>query len=387
MPNRETAVRAMAQAGVAAWQELIEQDLSWLGTAPNGSVAAYRQPFAPNPPSTPVLSEILQKYLKYREGALATEVRNDHYAVIRDFCGVRGDRQISSYDKNDVRQFKEVLLALPANWTKLKPLRGLSITDAAKKADELGFEKMKPQTIERRRGILRSVFQFAADNYEGVRNPFEGGGTWKSRTTAGANQRDAFTGDELRTLLSSDLPKELYWLTWLALYTGARLNELCQLSSSNVRNASGVPFIYFDPSMKLKTKKRGGSSVRSVPLHHKLIELGFLAYAAEQMGPLFPSLRERSDTGRLSHAPSRAFARHLKRLDLKRPELSFHSLRHTFVAELKRRAPTEIENRERLLGHTIKGVAGSYGATYASEAQDIELLKHRAEVVARLTFE
>jgi integrase len=77
----------------------------------------------------------------------------------------------------------------------------------------------------------------------------------------------------------------------------------------------------------------------------------------------------------------------LKRVGLKRPKLGFHSLRHTFAAELKRRAPTEMENRERLLGHTLKGVAGSYGSTFESEAHDMFMLEHRAKIVALLSFD
>jgi integrase len=122
-----------------------------------------------------------------------------------------------------------------------------------------------------------------------------------------------------------------------------------------------------------------------VPLHHKLLELGFLDYVGGKEGLLFPGLVQHS-SGRFSDAPSKAFRRHLEKIGVKRPKLSFHSLRHTFIAAMKRTVPAEFETRERLVGHAVAGVAGRYGCDYEDEALDMVLLSRRAEVVERLPF-
>jgi integrase len=90
-------------------------------------------------------------------------------------------------------------------------------------------------------------------------------------------------------------------------------------------------------------------------------------------------------SGRFSDAPSKAFSRHLRKIGVKRPRLSFHSLRHTFSAALKRLS-AEWEARQRLLGHAVAGVAGRYGDSYEAEAFDMQLLHMRAELIERLEF-
>ena len=194
-------------------------------------------------------------------------------------------------------------------------------------------------------------------------------------------QRDPFTQAELSKLLASNIPGHLNWLTWLGLYTGARLNELAQLTTKHIHKHGNTHYIQFAADMRLKSL----SCIRSVPIHKKLIEIGFLDYVSKQTGPLFPGITQHS-SGRFSHALSKAFGRHLQLIGIKRRKLSFHSLRHTFADRFKVDAPSEVETREQLLGHAVSGVAGRYGGDYLSEASDMRLLAHRARVLQKLKF-
>ena len=112
--------------------------------------------------------------------------------------------------------------------------------------------------------------------------------------------------------------------------------------------------------------------MRAVPLHSELIRRGFLEHVEGCADLLFPDIPKHK-TGRYSDAPSKAFSYHLKLIKLKRPKLSFHSLRHTFAATFSRHAPRDSETRERILGHTIPGVAGRYGGSYDAEANGMAL--------------
>jgi integrase len=159
------------------------------------------------------------------------------------------------------------------------------------------------------------------------------------------------------------------------------LNELAQLTDQHIREHDDVSYICFDESMRLKTP----ACVRSIPVHGKLIELGFLDYVASRKGRLFPGITQHS-SGRFSDAPSKAFRRHLEALGIKRPKLSFHSLRHNFADRFKIDASREVETRERLLGHDVPGVAGRYGSNYKAEANDLTLLANRAAIIEVLKF-
>jgi integrase len=301
-------------------------------------------------------------------------------AVVRDFIDLVGaDRPVSDYTKSDAVKFMDALTCLPANWTKDRRLRALSIGDAAAEAKLKGLPVQSAQSIRKKMALIKAIFADAKDRYEHVDI------TFPTRTLpkrgAANDARDPFTDQELKTLLGSAPPGHLYWLTWLGLCTGARLNELAQLTDQHVRQHDDISYICFDESLRLKTP----ACVRSIPLHGKLIELGFLDYIASQKGLLFPGITQHS-SGRFSDALSKAFRRHLEALGIKRPKLSFHSLRHNFADRFKVDASREVETRERLLGHDVPGVAGRYGSNYKAESNDLTLLAKRAAIIEILKF-
>ena len=125
--------------------------------------------------------------------------------------------------------------------------------------------------------------------------------------------------------------------------------------------------------------------IRAVPLWQEIIDAGFLDHVNQATDLLFPGIPKHT-SGRYSDAPSKAFSYHLKKIDIKRPKLSYHSLRHTFLAEFKRYAARDFETRERLVGHAVSGVAGRYGNSYEAEALDMDLLIERAKVLDLLKF-
>jgi integrase len=262
---------------------------------------------------------------------------------------------------------------------KKRGLRSLSIVDAAAHAKANSLPPQSATNIRKKWAALSSLFTYAERKYANVRNPFPAKALIVSDNTAGSEKWTTFTRAELKVLLDSRLPGHFYWLTWLGLHTGARLGELAQLTTEHIKFCNGIWFIHFSPELRLKTGLKK-SCVRSVPLHSTLLERGFIDYKNSCAGALFPGI-PRHKSGRLSDAPSKTFSRHLIRLGIKRPRQSFSSLRHTFIARLKTLAPQHVETRERLVGHTIAGVAGTYGDDFEAEANDMELLAQRAKVM------
>jgi len=321
--DRERALSALARTRDKVLQEIIAEDEALMPEA-----AVQQQP------GVPKLSEHTSAYLARRASEVTAERKALIEAVVRDFIALTGgDKAITAYKKSHAVEFIDALLCLPANWTKDKKLRHLEIAAAAKAAKELGMRRQSAESIRKKVQLISAVFADAEDRYGGVTITFPTKGLPKG---VGANeQRDPFTKDELDNLLGSELPGHLKWLTWLGLYTGARLNELAQLSTKHVGDKSGIHFIRFSSDMRLKSL----SCVRSVPIHSKLIEMGFLDYAAKQQGALFQGITQHS-SGRYSDALSKAFRRHLEKIGIKRPKLSFHSLRHSFAAQFKVAAPT-----------------------------------------------
>lgn len=154
-----------------------------------------------------------------------------------------------------------------------------------------------------------------------------------------------------------------YWLPLLALFTGARLNELCQLTASDIGLHDGVDTISIlnEDGKRLKNE----SSRRIVPIHAKLIEIGFLEYASKiSSSRIFPELSEsKSKQGDYGKEGTRKFTAYRRLVgvgadtyNVKTKKWSganrkaFHSFRPTLIDAL-RKANVPKERRTRLAGH------------------------------------
>ena len=189
-----------------------------------------------------------------------------------------------------------------------------------------------------------------------------------------------FTPNELKLIFETptypDKPGWKYWTPLLAAYAGGRANEIAQLLVSDIITVRNIPCISITdledededepfevPSEHIKSVKTA-SSRRWVPIHPKLIELGFLKYIEDLkesgITKLFelPYVKE-SGYGR---KVSRNFSERTKKLGIyvKRKKV-FHSFRSNLNGTLMRLGmPTE--SREFVMGHKNDSTnVGSYG--------------------------
>ena len=202
------------------------------------------------------------------------------------------------------------------------------------------------------------------------------------------NKRLPFSITDLQTIFSSPIystgerPKNgrgeaAYWLPVVALYTGARLEELGQLRISDVQH---IEYPDDDGEMRAgwflhiientdeegqDNKLKNSSSERMVPVHPDLEELGFLAYVAgleDQKGRVFPELKP-NIYGRLTAKWGEWFGPYIRNdCGITDKRKVFHSFRHTFKDYARKRIPAEIQRQ--LMGHAGKDTADDYGEGY-----------------------
>jgi integrase len=167
-----------------------------------------------------------------------------------------------------------------------------------------------------------------------------------------------------------------HWLPWLALYTGARLEELGQLRTADVRQEDGIWFLAIEPGdgKRIKTK----SSRRRVPLHPELIKLGFLDFKAKQEKAggirLFPELKATRFS--LTAAWSKYWGRHARSLGITDPRKVMHSFRHGWKTAARTVMSEELHDA--ITGHSNGSVGRAYGNVP---------LKVLAEAMAKVRFE
>jgi integrase len=157
-----------------------------------------------------------------------------------------------------------------------------------------------------------------------------------------------------KNLGGNDFRPHMLWLPLLSLYTGARIEELCQLSINNIYKDDEQVWIIDindEDERQLKTE----ASVRKTPLHPILIKLGFLDYLEDlkrnfpEEKLIFPYLTQ-NKYGKYGDVPSKWFGRYLEKLGIIHPKKVFHSFRSTANNVLKK-AGVEEEVRCQMVGH------------------------------------
>lgn len=158
-----------------------------------------------------------------------------------------------------------------------------------------------------------------------------------------------------------------YWVPLLLRYSGARLNEICQLREDDIKLLDGIQCIMIRENFDDQSVKNI-SSIRFIPIHHELIKNGFLSFVSTKKNKrLFPELP--SVKGYYSNNASKWFSRCRAKLGLGKG-FDAHSFRHTFINELKQKYVSK-EIIECIVGHEHK-----------SESFDIYSEQYNAKILA-----
>lgn len=317
----------------------------------------------------PKVSQVLSEMtLQQQAQGVSAKTLGDKAAVVRLFVGMVGDLPIDCITRADAQAFKVKAAKLPPRING-KPERYPVSKGEAEKVITL-------TTLNNYVKMLAALFSFAVKVGYCYINPFVG---MKTVTRKKASQeRAVFSAADLSKLFKSpayasaddDRPHK-YWLPLLGLYTGARLNELCQLYLDDVAVVNDLDCLHIRdqrPDQRLKTV----ASERLLPIHSRLKALGFLEYVQKQRAAgherLFPELTKHAMHG-YGHSPSKWFAKLRERLGFKGQgqKKDFHSFRHTVADHLKQQDVSEALVAG-LLGHQSQGITFSrYGKDYRPE--------------------
>ena len=123
-----------------------------------------------------------------------------------------------------------------------------------------------------------------------------------------------------------------YWIPLISLYSGMRLNEICQIRLNDIKTEKNIDYIQITDNGETQSVKNYAST-RRVPIHPILKELGLMEqikFAKKQkQDRLFYSLKY-STKNRYAGSMSNAFRYYMdKVIKIKNPKKVFHSFRHT----------------------------------------------------------
>ena len=276
------------------------------------------------------------------------DLKRTRIGVIVEALGAQ--RKVTSITRDDCsRVLERVIRKLPAHLT--KSTRKLSLRELLEDAALNKSATISTSTQELYVASFRSLFKLAVAMEIRVSNPAD----LLAIERKPAPPREPFSSAQLAQLFNApifrgclndetgykkpgdELPKKhRYWIPIIALYSGMRQDEICQLGRDDVRNEDDIWYFRVTANARTGKRTKTKNSVRNIPIHPELKKLGFIEYAQRQqdgVGGLFPAL-DGPPYGCGADKISKWFGRLCDSRGLTDTSLCFHSLRHNFTSAL-----------------------------------------------------
>lgn len=279
---------------------------------------------------TPRLSAVIESFEegKRTSGEWDTKTQKIQGGRLKTCLELISDKRIGDITPDDMEQFRKDIQRVPASF-RSRATKGTARQAIAKTN---GAKTLSTATANMHIGVIKSVFIYADNKGLIDKSPAKIIGEMKND----AARRKPFTDDDLRTMFKPGNKKAgdgpaYHWVPRILLYTGARLEEICQLHAEDIKQLHGVWVfdINRDGSKRLKTKQ----SERYIPVHSALIKLGLLKFAHNKTGHLFPEL-EFGANGYSTNF-SKRMGRYIRAIGITDPlKVASHSFRHTLSTRL-----------------------------------------------------
>lgn len=330
---------------------------------------AMPAPAAPEPKvrksktkGAPTLGKVVDLFLsRYPKDKSASMFRK-HSGVLPLLVEVIGkNKPVDELKQADITHFFDLIQKLPPRWKDVCNREKIGARELAKRKHELTLgEKTFDDTY------LASVRPFMKEarlqwldqgwpahiTCEGVK--FRGdreAGENKQRAFKTAELERLFHGPELQAAAIDAAQEHEFWFPAVGLFTGARVNEICQLNpQTDILQEAETGIWHFHITDEGEAAKGVDKSVktgsRKVPIHSRLIELGFLDYVERMRKKgakmLFPQWKP--SRGKASGEAEKWFRQLLERLGLRDDSagaklVGYHAWRHNLLTTAHNASP------------------------------------------------
>jgi integrase len=246
--------------------------------------------------------------------------------------------------------------------------------------------QLKSGSVKKTLSLLSAVVAQLVEDSLAEANPFAGIRKPKGND---ATRVESLSPEQLSRIFRSPVYAErlrpvrgggeaAFWLPLLALYTGARLEELGQLRLCDVEVRSGTLVLNIREVADAALSVKNDESIRLVPVHATLRACGFDDYLrwCKQNGHtrLFPGLKQ-DRYRKWTSGFSRWWGRYFDEVvGIDDPAYTFHSLRHMFK-QFARACGISDSLIDELQGHAPASVGGGYGRGQPIDVLDAALKK------------
>ena len=362
----------------------------------------------------PNLREALDTYVKAKTLTWSAASAKDIPPQVRQFVEIvrelehGRDIPVDELSREHIRSYFDTLKHLPCRLCGQRQFTGKGWLQLADMGRSGQIERLlSVKTMEVRQTNVRSFVNWCELEYRGaVQAKYVNSGFPKVLSDKDIRRkgvkREAFTRDELHALFgdmeqytkATEGVSSRFWTPLIALYSGMRLEEICQLHLSDIVKEDGVLCFSIN-------EENGGSGyvkhvkssagIRKIPVHPYLWEkigLGkFASFRWEQTKKenhrstlLFPDLQERVNTVnhatvKLGSALTHWFTRYRRSVGVggqhgETSTKAFHSFRHTVIEYLHKEARVDLSMLQSVVGHEMidMGVTENYAGDWPIRA-------------------
>ena len=262
-----------------------------------------------------LIREVVDEFLVLRKGTIGEKMLSEYRVLTDEFIEIIGNIPVSSLSKDTIRTYISTQIKLPPSRRKNPKYREMSIVEVMK------LKGVKPQSrinVNKFLTRLTTFMNFGVsqgyikENYIlGMKIPIP--------KTEGRKKREPFSPEDLVKILSpksyldwtvdfglktkSAKPNVVkyqnpfYWSFLIGIFSGMRTNETAQLRIEDIIKKENVWMISIDEAEGKSVKTT--SSIRKVPVHPTLINLGFIDYVkiikSKGVDRVFPELTKQRD--------------------------------------------------------------------------------------------
>lgn len=338
-----------------------------------------------------LLSKAIEQYklINENDDAVNTNTLIANIAKLATLVEIVGDTTLNALTFDVAEKVKNTLQKLPKNRHKLKAYNNKTIPQLLA-TDIHVADKLSHSTVTNYLEKISSFITWCVKREYCEKNYFSGLSKNKGKNKKHSEERFPWYNDQLGVLFSNKVFTELkythpyyYWLPLIALHGGQRMNEISQLYINDIVKEEGI-WCFKHTEDREDQRLKTVYSERHIPIHSKLIKLGFLEFIQylkmNNEERVFPELSYTDKAG-YSRDVSKWFSRFRKsnNLQIEGIKQDFHSFRHGVSQQLKC-AEIQEEKVADLLGHEHSNITfGRYGMAHP--------LKTIQKVVETLNFE
>ena len=362
----------------------------------------------------PNLREALDTYVKAKTLTWSAASAKDIPPQVRQFVEIvrelehGRDIPVDELSREHIRSYFDTLKHLPCRLCGQRQFTGKGWLQLADMGRSGQIERLlSVKTMEVRQTNVRSFVNWCELEYRGaVQAKYVNSGFPKVLSDKDIRRkgvkREAFTRDELHALFgdmeqytkATEGVSSRFWTPLIALYSGMRLEEICQLHLSDIVKEDGVLCFSINEEnggSRYVKHVKSSAGIRKIPVHPYLWEkigLGkFASFRWEQTKKenhrstlLFPDLQERVNTVnhatvKLGSALTHWFTRYRRSVGVggqhgETSTKAFHSFRHTVIEYLHKEARVDLSMLQSVVGHEMidMGVTENYAGDWPIRA-------------------